>query len=116
MSTLEDFIRSRNITEVECLVPDMAGIARGKIVPAEKFLRILRDRGLRLPESIFIQTVTGEYPEDEDVTSVENWDVCMTPDPATVRVVPWYNEPTAAVICDCFYADGSTVDISPARS
>ncbi|MFV3077248.1 glutamine synthetase family protein [Niveispirillum fermenti] len=113
MSKLEEFIRSRHITEVECLVPDMAGIARGKIVPAEKFLRILRDRGLRLPESIFIQTVTGEYPEDEDVTSVENWDVYMTPDPDSVRMVPWYNEPTAQVICDCFYADGSTVDISP---
>ena len=67
MAFMDDFIKKNRITEVECLVPDQSGIARGKIVPAEKFLRILRDRGLRLPEAIFVQTVTGEYPEDEDV-------------------------------------------------
>lgn len=113
MSYLEEFIRGHRITEVECLVPDLSGIARGKIVPAEKFLRILRDRGLRLPESIFVQTVTGEYPEDEDVTSPENSDIYMIPDERTIRIVPWYAEPTAQVIADCFYRDGSPVDISP---
>ncbi|MBI1205907.1 MAG: glutamine synthetase [Azospirillum sp.] len=113
MSPLEDFIRTHRITEVECLIPDMSGIARGKIVPADKFLRILRDRGLRLPEAIFVQTVTGEYPEDEDVTSPENSDVYMIPDANTIRIVPWYSEPTAQVITDCVHADGSPVDISP---
>lgn len=113
MTSLEDFIRSRHVTEVECLVPDMSGIARGKIVPAEKFLRILRDRGLRLPESIFVQTVTGDFPDDEDVTAPENFDVYMIPDPVTIRSVPWYQDVTAQVICDCLYADGSPVDISP---
>jgi glutamine synthetase len=97
---------------VECLVPDLSGIARGKIVPAEKFLRILRDRGLRLPESVFIQTVTGDTPSNT-VTNPENSDVYMLPDPSSVRFVPWYDAPTAAVICDCVYADGTAVDISP---
>lgn len=113
MGALEDFIRQNRITEVECLVPDMSGIARGKIVPAEKLLRILRDRGLRLPESIFVQTVTGEYPDDEDVTSDENSDVYILPDESTVRFVPWYAEPTAQVLTDCVYRDGSPVDFSP---
>jgi glutamine synthetase len=112
MSALETFIRERRITEVECLVPDLSGIARGKILPAEKFLRILRDRGLRMPESIFVQTVTGEYP-DEDITSPANSDIYMVPDHDTVRVVPWYKEPTALVISDCVYVDGQPVDISP---
>ena len=112
MSALETFIRERRITEVECLVPDLSGIARGKILPAEKFLRILRDRGLRMPESIFVQTVTGEYP-DEDITSPANSDIYMVPDQQTVRVVPWYKEPTALVISDCVYVDGQPVDISP---
>ena len=111
MNILEEDIKKHRITEVECLIPDMSGIARGKIVPAEKFLRILRDRGLRLPESIFVQTVTGEYPEDEDVTSPENSDVYMIPDANTIRYVPWYKEPTAEVITDCVYADGSPVEI-----
>ncbi|WP_145730424.1 glutamine synthetase family protein [Nitrospirillum pindoramense] len=112
MSVLEEFIRGNRITEVECLVPDLSGIARGKIVPAEKFLRILRDRGLRLPESVFIQTVTGDTPPNS-VTNPENSDVYMLPDPGSVRLVPWYDAPTAAVICDCVYADGGSVDISP---
>ncbi|CAK0744974.1 glutamine synthetase [Azospirillaceae bacterium] len=113
MGCLQDFIQQHHITEVECLVPDMSGVARGKIVPADKFLRILRDRGLRLPEAIFVQTVTGEYPEDEDVTSPENADIYMVPDENTIRMVPWYQEPTAQVISDCVHANGQPVDISP---
>lgn len=112
MGRMEDFVKSNRITEIECLIPDMSGIARGKIVPAEKFLRILRDRGLRLPEAIFVQTVTGEFPEDEDVTSDENSDVYMVPDERTMRFVPWYTEPTAQVIADCVYADSSPVDFA----
>ncbi|WP_207481567.1 glutamine synthetase family protein [Arenibaculum pallidiluteum] len=113
MDSLNQFIREHRITEVECLVPDMSGVARGKILPAEKFLRILRERGLRLPESTFVQTVTGDFPDEEDVTSPANSDIYMVPDERTVRLVPWYKEATAQVVCDCFYADGSPVDISP---
>src|SRR5579859_1032839 len=113
MSLLETFIKEHRITEVECLVPDLSGIARGKILPADKFLRILRDRGLRMPEAIFVQTVTGDFPDDEDVTSPENSDIYMIPDATTIRLVPWHKEPAAQVISDCVYADGGAVDISP---
>ena len=37
----------------------------------------------------------------------------MVPDAASMRVVPWYEEATAQVICDCEYADGAPVEISP---
>jgi glutamine synthetase len=112
MDGLAEFIRRHKITEVECVVPDMSGIARGKIIPAEKLLRILRDRGLRIPEAVFIQTVTGEYPGDEDVTSDTNGDVYLVPDERTIRLVPWYSEPTALVICDAVQRDGSPVEFS----
>ncbi|HLG87251.1 MAG TPA: glutamine synthetase family protein [Alphaproteobacteria bacterium] len=112
MDQLEDFIRAHRITEVECLVPDMSGIARGKIVPADKLLRILRERGLRIPEAVFIQTVTGEYPNDEDVTDAANGDVYLSPDMDTIRIVPWYTDSTAQVICDATYRDGRPVDFS----
>ncbi|MBF0307473.1 MAG: glutamine synthetase [Alphaproteobacteria bacterium] len=112
MHDLSIWIREHRIAEVECLVPDMSGIARGKILPASKFMGIQDDRGLRLPESIFVQTVTGEYPE-EDVTSEANGDIYLRPDPSTLRLVPWYDEPTAQVISDCYYNDGSPVEISP---
>lgn len=112
MSSLDDWIKTHRITEVECLVPDMSGVARGKIIPAQKFVSVHKERGLRLPESIFVQTVTGDYPE-EDVTGIANGDIYLHPDPATVRIVPWYEEPTAQVINDCTFADGSPVKISP---
>lgn len=110
---LDGFIESNRITEVECLVPDINGIARGKILPDEKFLKSVDHKGLRLPESIFIQTVTGDYPNDEDVTESANIDVYMVPDPDTIRLVPWLQEPTAQVVCDCVYHDGSPVTYSP---
>ncbi len=110
---LEVFIKQHRITEVECLVPDMNGIARGKILPDDKFLGGLRHQGMRLPESIFVQTVTGDYPASEDITDPATIDVYLVPDPGSIRVVPWYEEPTAQVICDCVYADGGPVEISP---
>ena len=112
MTTIEDFLAEHRIDEVECLVPDMAGIARGKILPAEKFLESIRSQGLRIPEQIFVQTVTGDYPLDDKVTDPATSDVYLVPDPATIRLVPWYQEPTAQVICDAFYFDGRPVAMS----
>jgi glutamine synthetase len=110
MSELESWLKERGITEIECVVADINGIARGKILPGYKFLRVHND-GLRLPESIFTQTVTGDYP-DEDVIDPVDRDIRLRPDPATIRIVPWYDEATAQVIADCFHHDGSPVEIA----
>jgi glutamine synthetase len=112
MSQIEDFLKEHRIDEVECLLPDMSGIARGKILPAERFVKGLATNALRIPEQIFIQTVTGDYPLDDKVTDPATSDVYLVPDPETIRLVPWYQEPTAQVICDAFYFDGSPVVIS----
>ncbi len=37
------WIAERGISEVECLVPDMNGVIRGKVWPAQKFLQSARD-------------------------------------------------------------------------
>ena len=50
---LNKWLSDRSITEVECLVPDIAGIPRGKILPADKYNKVLRGSGLRLPEYVF---------------------------------------------------------------
>ena len=34
---IRQFLRDHGISEVEAIIPDMAGIARGKIMPSEKF-------------------------------------------------------------------------------
>jgi glutamine synthetase len=113
MDRFKDWLERHSITEVECMVPDLSGIPRGKILPAQKFLQGMSDRGLRIPESIFVQTISGDYPDDEAVTNPANSDVFLRPDADTLRLVPWYEEPTAQVIADCVYADGSPVAISP---
>jgi glutamine synthetase len=113
MVDLTAFMKEHAVDEVECLVPDMSGIARGKIVPARKYLKSIADGSLRIPESIFAQTVTGEFPSTEVVIDPADIDVYLRPDADTVRLVPWYEEPTALVIHDCFYGDGSPVEIAP---
>ncbi len=112
-SKFETWLRDHDIDEVECLVPDMSGTARGKILPAAKFLKGSQGRGLRVPEEIFILTVTGRYWRGTTVTNPASIDVYMKPDPGTIRLVPWYDEPTAEVICDCFSLDDEPVDIAP---
>lgn len=110
-SDIQQFFRDHGISEVEAIIPDMAGIARGKIMPAAKFAE---DEGLRLPESIFLQTVTGDYPEASSTAmSPAEIDIVLKADTRSVRRVPWAAEPTAQVIHDCFYGDGRRVTMAP---
>lgn len=110
MHSIEKWLKERRITEVECLVPDMAGTPRGKIMPAQRFVR---EEGVRLPESLFLQTVTGEYPDDMSTAHPAEIDMVLVPDEHTIRVVPWATDMTAQVIHDCCHHDGSPVEIAP---
>src|SRR5215469_14406500 len=107
-----EWLKEHRVGEVECLVADMAGIARGKILPTNKFLSGLKNGTLRLPESIFGQMVTGADSETE-VLTYQAPDMNLVPDADTLRIVPWYKEPTAQVICDCTHQNGESVLYSP---
>ena len=94
-------------------MPDLTGVARGKILPREKFTE---DRGMRLPEAVVAMGVTGEFPEEGpyyDVISPTDQDMHLRPDPSTVRIVPWATDPTAQVIHDCFDKHGVLVPFAP---
>ena len=112
MKKLKDWFQEQKITEVECIIPDLTGIARGKIMPADKFLR---NEGLRMPEAVFLQSVTGEWIPYENLFDVDpaEIDMQLRPDPSTTCVVPWVEEPTAQVIHDCIHHDGTPVELSP---
>ncbi len=110
INPIREWLREHRIDEVEGIIPDMTGIARGKIIPAEKYSE---EAGLRLPEAIFLQTVTGEYPEDFSAVSPTDRDIILWPDPDTVRPVPWASDPTAVIIHDCYYSDGTPVPLAP---
>jgi len=103
---------ARGVTEIECLVPDLAGVARGKIMPAAKFFE---DTGMALPSSIFMQTISGEYPEENEDFRYDpsDGDIELRPDFKTLTAVPWAPEPTAQVIHDAHYHDGRAVEIAP---
>jgi glutamine synthetase len=110
-SSLLRWLKERHITEVECLVPDITGNARGKIIPADKFSH---DYGTRLPEGIFATTVTGEFPDDYyELTSPADADMILRPDPDTVRMVPWATDPTAQIIHDCYTKTGEPHELAP---
>lgn len=104
---IRKWLDEQGIEEVEGLVPDMAGTPRGKIVPGAKFCR---EDGMRLPESLFKQTVTGDYAE---IGHDMEHDMVCRPDAATIRVVPWASDPTAQCIHDCFQHDGNPVATAP---
>ncbi|CAN5229183.1 glutamine synthetase family protein [soil metagenome] len=110
---LEQWLDKHHVTEVECLVPDLTGVARGKILPRGKFTE---DRGMRLPEAVVAMGVTGEFPETGpyyDVISPNDIDMHLQADPATVRIVPWATDPTAQVIHDCYDKDDKLVPFAP---
>jgi glutamine synthetase len=110
---LETWLNHRHVTEIECLVPDLTGVARGKILPREKFTE---DRGMRLPEVVVAGSVTGQFPTEGpyfDVISVTDKDMHLVPDPSTVRLVPWAADPTAQIVHDCFDREGGLIPYAP---
>ena len=103
----QPWLQDRKIEDVEAFVPDMAGSARGKVVPADKF----GSGQMKMPEAIFSQTISGDYISDP--TNVEDRDMLLVPDPTTLRPVPWATDPAASVFLDCYHRDGSLVSKSP---
>jgi glutamine synthetase len=114
LADMDRWLTENNITEIECLVPDLTGVARGKILPREKFST---DRAMRLPEAVLGVSVTGESPEGhagyDRVMGFTDKDMVLIPDPTTLRLVPWATDPTAQVIMDCVNHDGSPIDFAP---
>jgi len=103
----QSWLQKRGIEDVEAFVPDMAGSARGKVVPADKF----GASQMKMPEAIFSQTISGDYIIDPG--NIEDKDMLLVPDPTTLRTVPWASDPAASVFLDCYRRDGSPVPKSP---
>ena len=111
-AALKEWLKEHRITEVELMVADMAAIARGKILPTNKFLAGLDNDTLRLPESVFGQMVTGADAETKAL-SAQSPDMILAPDADTICIVPWYREPTAQVLCDCLNRKGEPIQYAP---
>ena len=76
----------RDVDEVECIVPDLAGMSRGKAMPARKFNP---QHETYLPVSIFYQTITGADVEMDIDNQWAEGDLVLKPDMSTAKAVPW---------------------------
>jgi len=106
-----EFIEGRRLDEVECVIADLPGIARGKAMPASKFAK---QEYFHLPDSIFYQTITGDWGEaaDEQEGFIER-DMILRPDYSTASAAPWTADWTLQVIHDAFDRRGNTIPYAP---
>jgi glutamine synthetase len=104
-----DYIGNRRVDEVECIIGDIAGVARGKAMPAAKFAK---QTNYFLPNSIFLQTITGEWA-DNPFDAFTEPDMILEPDWSTATAAPWTADTTLQVIHDAKDQQGNLVPFSP---
>ncbi|NRA86307.1 MAG: glutamine synthetase [Rhizobiales bacterium] len=99
-----------SLQEVECIIPDLVGISRGKNMPAYKFDPSAE---FYLPISIFYQTISGIYVDMKIENQWMEPDIVLIPDMSTAAAVPWAEDITLQVICDIETRDGERVELAP---
>ena len=107
-----EYLNGKRLDEVECVIADLPGIARGKAVPASKFAR---QDYFHLPDSIFFQTITGgwgEAADDSDGGFIER-DMILKPDMSTATAAPWTGDWTLQVIHDAYDRKDRPVPYAP---
>jgi glutamine synthetase len=107
-----EWLEWRGIEDIECITPDQAGVARGKMMPSKKFTS---NTSLALPSAVFMATISGGYPENGNGFAYpeDDGDLKLVPDLSTLSVVPWETDQTAQVICDLVHQDGRSVEFAP---
>ncbi|MFC4214104.1 glutamine synthetase family protein [Pseudophaeobacter arcticus] len=104
------YLEGRRLDEVECVISDLPGIARGKAVPASKFAK---QDFFHLPDSIFYQTITGDWAEAADDDGWIEKDMTLHPDMSTATAAPWTGDWTLQVIHDAVDRNGDPIPFSP---
>ncbi len=110
MTSIEQWLQDHGVEEVEAIIPDFAGTARGKFVPTDRYVE---DKGIRIAQALFTQTIAGDYTDYIDDINPTDADMEARPVADSIRMVPWAPHPTAQIIHDCYHLDGTPVDIAP---
>ena len=105
-----DYLQGHRLDEVECIISDLPGVARGKAVPASKFAR---QNSFFLPNSIFFQTLTGGWGEAAGDEGFVEPDMILKPDYDTTTAAPWTGDWTLQVIHDAEDRDGNPIPMAP---
>ena len=106
----QTYLENNRLDEVECVIADLPGIARGKAVPAAKWEK---QAHFHLPNSIFFQTITGDWGEAAGPEGFVEPDMNLRPDLSTATAAPWAEDGTLQVIHDAFDQKGRPVEFSP---
>ncbi|MEO0568115.1 MAG: glutamine synthetase family protein [Pseudomonadota bacterium] len=106
----QNYLKGHRLDEVECIIADLPGIARGKAVPASKFSR---QQHFHLPDSIFFQTITGDWGEAAGDEGFIERDMTLKPDMTTASAAPWTGDWTLQVIHDAYDRDGKPIPYAP---
>lgn len=105
-----NYQNGRRIEEVECVIPDLSGMSRGKAMPFYKFSP---DATFFLPVSLFYQTISGEYVDMDIKNQWMESDMVLRPDMATASAVPWADDATLQVINDLETREGAPIEFAP---
>jgi len=104
------YLEGRKLDEVECIIADLPGIARGKAVPATKYAR---QTSFHLPDSIFYQTISGDWGDAAGAEGFIERDMILRPDISTATAAPWTGDWTLQVIHDAYDRKGKPVPYAP---
>jgi glutamine synthetase len=105
-----EYLEGKRLDEVECIISDLPGIARGKALPATKFAK---QTHFHLPDSIFFQTITGDWGEAAGETGFIEQDMILKPDMNTASAAPWTGDWTLQVIHDAYDREMNPIPFSP---
>ncbi|MBA85377.1 glutamine synthetase family protein [Thalassobius sp. S69A] len=104
------YLAERRLDEVECIISDLPGIARGKAVPASKFEK---QDYFHLPDSIYFQTITGDWGEAAGEEGFIERDMMLRPDMSTATAAPWTGDWTLQVIHDAYDRKDEPIPYAP---
>ncbi|WP_174875470.1 glutamine synthetase family protein [Vogesella oryzae] len=106
--TRQDWLQKHAITHIECLIPDLNGLPRGKLVPVSHY----PNNGLlRFPQVSLLQTLMGD-PQQQLVPECDP-DMVLQPDDRSLALKPGNGRNIAQLIHDCHYEDGRMVPFAP---
>jgi len=113
MDKIVEWLNTNNVKQVQCLISDHTGVARGKVLPVEKFIS---EQGCRLGETILLQSIVGGYAAGDVLWSLSDprdVDMLLKPDANACYLLPWSDDNAAMIIHDCYTPQNKEVAFSP---
>ncbi len=113
MNKIVEWLNNNNVKQVQCLISDHTGVARGKVLTVEKFLE---EQGCRLAETILLQSIVGGYAAGDVLWSLSDprdVDMLLKPDASACYLLPWTDDNTAMIIHDSYSPQNKEVAFSP---